>query len=492
MTPPRRTPGGLATQFSSAGHFDLSPDQAMIVTVPAAGQDVAPYQGIQLGSMWYVSLDYINHQTSLTADQARHDPDGKLRFVITQARPWRRELAGADRADPRLRADPLAAADQGPRPAATGRRSRWCGPPAWRRHCRTTSSRGSRRGLPRADRRAPGSRREPDGRLTVTGLMASQRTVSALMLTRRRGAELMYLQDKVLVVSGVGPDLGRQIAVRGAAAGADVVLAARTVSRLEEVAAEIKELGRRALVVPTDMTVEADAERLAAAAVAEFGKVDALVHNALVMPPITDLAKVDLDAVQAGFNNNVISALRMTRLFIPALAETKGAVVMVNSMVIRFSQLTMGPYKMAKSSLLAMASSLATELGPQGIRVNSVAPGHIWGESLKWYFNYLAKKRGVDRRRDLRRDGQEHRPAAGCRSRTRSPTPCCSSPRRWRARSPVSAWTSTAASTTTTDMTRATDRDDSVGTVDGPARVGQPDDRPDRLRRRTTTATGWR
>ena len=206
----------------------------------------------------------------------------------------------------------------------------------------------------------------------------------------------MYLQDKVLVVSGVGPDLGRQIAVRGAAAGADVVLAARTASRLEEVAKEIAELGRRALVVPTDMTVPADAERLAEAAVAEFGKVDALVHNALAMPPIADLGKVDLDAVQAGFNNNVISALRMTRLFIPALAATNGAVVMVNSMVVRFSQRTMGPYKMAKASLLAMAQSLATELGPQGIRVNSVAPGHIWGESLKWYFGYLAKKRGVD------------------------------------------------------------------------------------------------
>ena len=187
----------------------------------------------------------------------------------------------------------------------------------------------------------------------------------------------MYLQDKVLVVSGVGPDLGRQIAVRGAAAGADVVLAARTASRLEKVAAEIKELGRRALVVPTDMTVEADAEHLAEAAVAEFGK-------------------VDLDAVQAAFNNNVISALRMTRLFVPALAASSGAVVMVNSMVVRFSQRTMGPYKMAKASLLAMAQSLATELGPQGIRVNSVAPGHIWGESLKWYFNYLARKRGVD------------------------------------------------------------------------------------------------
>jgi len=206
----------------------------------------------------------------------------------------------------------------------------------------------------------------------------------------------MYLQDKVLVVSGVGPDLGRQIAVRGATAGADVVLAARTASRLEDIAAEIKERGRRALVVPTDVTVAADAGRLAGAAVEEFGRVDALVHNALVMPPIRDLGKVDLDAVQAGFSDNVVSALRLTRLFIPALAETSGSVVMVNSMVVRFSQRTMGPYKMAKASLLAMAQSLATELGPQGIRVNSVAPGHIWGESLKWYFGYLGKKRGVE------------------------------------------------------------------------------------------------
>ena len=87
MTPPRPTPGGLATQFSSAGHYELGDDEAMIVTVPAAGRQIAPYQGIQLGSMWYVSLDYINHQTSLTADQARIDPDGTMRFVISERDP---------------------------------------------------------------------------------------------------------------------------------------------------------------------------------------------------------------------------------------------------------------------------------------------------------------------------------------------------------------------------------------------------------------------
>src|SRR5258708_12151912 len=56
----------------------------------------------------------------------------------------------------------------------------------------------------------------------------------------------------------------------------------------------------------------------------------------------------------------------------------------------------MWPYKAAKAALLAVAQSLASYLGPRGIRVNTVAPGHIWGDSLKWYFGYLARKRGVD------------------------------------------------------------------------------------------------
>ena len=84
MTEPRLTPGGLSTQWSSAGHYELDPDQALVVTVPASD---APYQGFQLGSMWYLSTDFVNHQTSLTADQAHHDPDGMLRFVISERDP---------------------------------------------------------------------------------------------------------------------------------------------------------------------------------------------------------------------------------------------------------------------------------------------------------------------------------------------------------------------------------------------------------------------
>jgi NAD(P)-dependent dehydrogenase (short-subunit alcohol dehydrogenase family) len=206
----------------------------------------------------------------------------------------------------------------------------------------------------------------------------------------------MLLADKVIVVSGVGPGLGRSIALRSAEQGADVVLAARTESRLQEVAKEVAALGRRALAVPADLADADAAEQLVARTLAEFGRADALVHNALAMPPIKDLSVVDLDAVRTAFEVNVLGALRLTRLFTPALVASAGSVTVINSMVVRFSQRTMGPYKMSKAALLAMAQSLASELGPQGVRVNSVAPGHIWGDSLQWYFGYLARKRGVD------------------------------------------------------------------------------------------------
>jgi len=92
------------------------------------------------------------------------------------------------------------------------------------------------------------------------------------------------LDGKVVVVSGVGPGLGRSIAVRCAGAGADVVLAARTQSRLDEVAAAVQELGRRALTVRTDITDDDSAAGLVEKATSEFGHVHALVNNAFGMP----------------------------------------------------------------------------------------------------------------------------------------------------------------------------------------------------------------
>jgi NAD(P)-dependent dehydrogenase (short-subunit alcohol dehydrogenase family) len=203
------------------------------------------------------------------------------------------------------------------------------------------------------------------------------------------------LQDKVVVISGVGPGLGRGLALQCAKAGADVVLAARKEKRLVEVAKEVEEIGRRAVTVPTDIRDEAACERLAETAREAFGRVDGLINNAFATPPLTDLTTVDIGAVRAGFETNVLAALHLTRLFVPALEEHGGSVVMVNSAVLRHSRPTFGAYKMAKAALLAMAQNLSTELGPRGIRVNTIAPGYIWAPNLKWYFNYLAEERGV-------------------------------------------------------------------------------------------------
>lgn len=86
LTVPKSTPGGLSSQFSSIGHYELAEDEAMVVTLPHC--DDCSYQAIQVGSDWYASTDYESHQTSLTKAQAETDPDGMMRFVISARAPY--------------------------------------------------------------------------------------------------------------------------------------------------------------------------------------------------------------------------------------------------------------------------------------------------------------------------------------------------------------------------------------------------------------------
>lgn len=84
LTAPRPTPGGLSSQWSSVGHYDLADDEALVLTVP---RGTAPYLGFQLGTVWYTSLEYADHQTSLNAHQAQVDPDGMIRLVVAEHDP---------------------------------------------------------------------------------------------------------------------------------------------------------------------------------------------------------------------------------------------------------------------------------------------------------------------------------------------------------------------------------------------------------------------
>jgi NAD(P)-dependent dehydrogenase (short-subunit alcohol dehydrogenase family) len=205
------------------------------------------------------------------------------------------------------------------------------------------------------------------------------------------------LAGRVAVVSGVGPGMGRAIAVELARAGADVVLAARRASTLQEVAAEVEAMGRTALCVPTDITVRADCRRLADTAAAELGRLDVLVNNAF--------AEEDWREPFDGFDParwrqpievNVFGTLGLTQACVPHLKEAGGgSIVMITTLSVRNPVPLLAGYAASKNALTTAAHVLAKELGPAGIRVNCVAPGHISGRSLDEYFTWIAAQRGT-------------------------------------------------------------------------------------------------
>ncbi|NUS42723.1 MAG: SDR family oxidoreductase [Mycobacteriaceae bacterium] len=203
------------------------------------------------------------------------------------------------------------------------------------------------------------------------------------------------LQGKVVVISGVGPGLGRSLVAEAAMMGADLVLASRTERRLEEMAELVESHGRKALIVRTDITDEQQRTTLAERAVAEFGTVDCLINNAFAIPPMNPVSTIALDDLRTANETNVFAPLRLTALFADALAASGGSVIMLNSCVSYSSQPEYSGYKLSKGTLQHLASSLATELGPRGIRVNSVAPSYIYEDLNKAYFDWLAIQAGV-------------------------------------------------------------------------------------------------
>ena len=206
----------------------------------------------------------------------------------------------------------------------------------------------------------------------------------------------MLLQDKVAIVNGVGPGLGRALCVEMAKQGADVVLAARTESRLEEVAAEVRGAGRRALVVPTDAIDDAQAKQLAEAAAAEFGRIDVLVNNAAKNEPFTTVVDSSVDEWRACLDDNVMAHMQACKYAAPYMIEQRsGSIINVSSVSMRKGVQTRSAYSAAKAAIAVMTQSLADELGPHQVRVNCVVPGHIWGELLESYYHRRAGELGV-------------------------------------------------------------------------------------------------
>ncbi|HEV8299155.1 MAG TPA: SDR family oxidoreductase [Acidimicrobiales bacterium] len=202
--------------------------------------------------------------------------------------------------------------------------------------------------------------------------------------------------DQVVVVAGVGPGLGRAVALASAREGAAVVLAARTATRLEEVRAEIVASGGRAIAVPTDVADGSQCTALAQAALDAYGSIDVLVHTSFARPAPGLLRDRTARDWHESLDGNVLAATQLVHAVAPTMrAQGAGAVVLVSSVSARQPFPQSGIYATMKAALLTLTKVFAQELGADGIRVNCVVPGYIDGPGLERFFETLAAERGT-------------------------------------------------------------------------------------------------
>jgi NAD(P)-dependent dehydrogenase (short-subunit alcohol dehydrogenase family) len=205
----------------------------------------------------------------------------------------------------------------------------------------------------------------------------------------------VLLDGRVAIVSGVGPGMGRDISLALARAGADLALGARTSSALEVVGEQVEALGRRVECVPTDITDPEQCRRLVDVA-RGLGRVDVLVNNAFAEEDWRRFDGFDVERWRLPFEVNVFGTLQLSQAAVPQMkAGGGGSIIMITTLSIQMVNPVLGGYAASKRSLTSSAQAMARELGAHAIRVNCVAPGHIWGKSLETYFEFLAERRGI-------------------------------------------------------------------------------------------------
>jgi len=213
------------------------------------------------------------------------------------------------------------------------------------------------------------------------------------------------LTDRVAIVTGAGKGIGRGIALAFAEAGADVVCAARTAADIEETAKGVRERGRRALAVPTDVTKTEQLERLVAASLEEFGRIDVLVNNAGGTGP-----RPALDTSEAFFEMalrmNVTQAFLLSKLCVPKMIETAGggAIVNISSRSSDMVQTAFVAYGAGKAALNMMTRNLAAEIAPK-VRVNAISVGGVGTDALQVVLTNEALKKQFDANTPMKRPG---------------------------------------------------------------------------------------
>jgi NAD(P)-dependent dehydrogenase (short-subunit alcohol dehydrogenase family) len=207
----------------------------------------------------------------------------------------------------------------------------------------------------------------------------------------------MLVEDKTIVVCGVGPGLGREVAQAAIRDGGNVVLAARRADALEEHAQGLDPDGKRALAVPADITDQEQCDALMAAAAKRFGSVDAVVQVAALDTLFGNLESTTAEDLGKAVAVNVAGAIQIARAAVPHMENAGGgSIVLIGTQSMwhppTFPQLA---YASSKGGLLSAMYHLVRELGPKKIRVNMVVPTWMWGPPVEMFVRMESKRRGV-------------------------------------------------------------------------------------------------
>ena len=187
--------------------------------------------------------------------------------------------------------------------------------------------------------------------------------------------DLFELTGRVAIVTGGSRGLGREMVLAFAEHGADVVIASRKLDNCESVADEVRALGRRALPIAYHAGSWADADRLADAAFAEFGRVDILVNNAGMSPLYTSLDAISEELFDKVIGVNLKGPFRLSSLVGTRMAAGDGgSIINVSSIASQRPSPTEAPYGAAKAGINSLTQSLAAAFGPK-VRVNCIVPG---------------------------------------------------------------------------------------------------------------------
>ncbi|MCZ7530251.1 MAG: glucose 1-dehydrogenase [Acidimicrobiia bacterium] len=213
------------------------------------------------------------------------------------------------------------------------------------------------------------------------------------------------LTDRVAIVTGAGRGIGERAATALAEIGADVVCAARSQDQIDATAEQIRDGGRRALAVRTDVMQRDDIETLVATTMAEFGRIDVLVNNAGGWPP-SEFLQTSEDDFEEAFRFNVTSAFQMTRLAVPHMAESGGggSVVNISSRVASMAMSGFVAYGTAKAALSFMTRDIAAELSPT-VRVNAIEVGAVATSALEYVKSDEAISRQLEENTPMGRIG---------------------------------------------------------------------------------------